>query len=156
MANLVDQYPALRQHLYGEDIRHLAGAQTPRHQEIRWPCFPPSPAAGNEGKRQMNQPSRPVLTRGRLRRYSRHLIMPEAGLEGQEKLKAAKTLIAGPGGLGSPGAPYLAAAGVGRLDLIASCPDPLHLAWYPVVPRWASWADCRALSVLSRPGRRSS
>src|SRR4051794_40071796 len=51
-------------------------------------------------------------------RYSRHLIMPEVALEGQKKLKAAKVLCIGAGGLGSPLALYLAAAGVGRMGIV--------------------------------------
>src|SRR5207253_9497279 len=51
-------------------------------------------------------------------RYSRHLIMPEVGMDGQLKLKAAKVLCIGTGGLGSPLAMYLAAAGVGTIGLV--------------------------------------
>lgn len=58
------------------------------------------------------------LSHEEIRRYSRHLIMPEVGLEGQKKLKAASVLLIGTGGLGSPMAMYLAAAGVGRIGLV--------------------------------------
>src|SRR5918995_184213 len=51
-------------------------------------------------------------------RYSRHLIMPEVGLEGQKRLKASSVLLIGAGGLGSPLALYLAAAGIGRIGLV--------------------------------------
>ncbi|MGP8253247.1 MAG: molybdopterin-synthase adenylyltransferase MoeB [Terracidiphilus sp.] len=60
----------------------------------------------------------PELTAEELARYSRHLILPEVGEEGQRKLKAAKVLCVGTGGLGSPLAFYLAAAGVGTLGLV--------------------------------------
>jgi sulfur-carrier protein adenylyltransferase/sulfurtransferase len=55
---------------------------------------------------------------GELQRYSRHLIMPEVTAEGQKRLKAARVLCIGAGGLGSPAALYLAAAGVGRLGIV--------------------------------------
>jgi len=58
------------------------------------------------------------LTHEEILRYSRHLLIPEVGLRGQEKLKASSALIIGTGGLGSPVALYLAAAGVGRIGLV--------------------------------------
>ncbi len=60
----------------------------------------------------------PELSKEEIARYSRHLIMPEVGMEGQRKLKAASILLIGTGGLGSPLGLYLAAAGVGRLGLV--------------------------------------
>jgi sulfur-carrier protein adenylyltransferase/sulfurtransferase len=60
----------------------------------------------------------PELTTDDLSRYSRHLILPEVGMEGQQKLKAARVLCVGTGGLGSPLAFYLAAAGIGTLGLV--------------------------------------
>ena len=61
---------------------------------------------------------RPTLSNQEVARYSRHLIMPEVGMDGQLKLKAASVLCIGAGGLGSPVAMYLAAAGVGRIGLV--------------------------------------
>jgi len=58
------------------------------------------------------------LTHDEIKRYSRHLIMPEVGLAGQKKLKAASVLLIGTGGLGSPLGMYLAAAGIGKIGLV--------------------------------------
>ena len=58
------------------------------------------------------------LTRSEIKRYGRHLLMPEVGLEGQKKLKASSVLLIGAGGLGSPATLYLAAAGVGTIGVV--------------------------------------
>src|SRR5881296_1908739 len=62
--------------------------------------------------------NRGALSNEEILRYSRHLIMPEVGMEGQLKLKNAKVLLIGTGGLGAPLGLYLAAAGVGKLGLV--------------------------------------
>jgi adenylyltransferase/sulfurtransferase len=66
----------------------------------------------------ISMPMLPGLTREEILRYSRHLLIPEVGLEGQRKLKGSSALVIGTGGLGSPVALYLAAAGIGRLGLV--------------------------------------
>ena len=60
----------------------------------------------------------PQLTNDEIKRYSRHLIMPEVGMDGQRRLKAGSVLCIGAGGLGSPAAMYLAAAGVGTIGIV--------------------------------------
>ena len=70
---------------------------------------PNSPETGNPSV---------ALSKEEITRYSRHLIMPEVGMDGQLKLKQAKVLCIGTGGLGAPLGLYLAAAGVGRIGLV--------------------------------------
>ena len=77
-----------------------------------------APAAGIHMECRMPESPLPQLTLAETRRYGRHLVLPEVGLEGQRRLKSASALIIGAGGLGSPIALYLAAAGVGRLGLV--------------------------------------
>ncbi|MBV9471112.1 MAG: ThiF family adenylyltransferase, partial [Abitibacteriaceae bacterium] len=67
-----------------------------------------------------------MMTNEQVMRYGRHLIMPEVGVVGQEKLNAAKILMVGAGGLGSPSALYLAASGIGEMTIID--PDVVDLS----------------------------
>jgi len=69
-------------------------------------------------RQDVGAPELPMLSNEEIARYSRHVIIPEVGMEGQRKLKAASVLMIGTGGLGAPLGMYLAAAGVGRLGLV--------------------------------------
>ncbi len=128
MEHLVTQYPTLRPHLYNGDgrlrpfvnlfvgennVKDLQGLETPLEDNARR-------AADPVDRRWTMMPAAvlPGLTRDEILRYSRHLLIPEVGLEGQRKLKGASALIIGTGGLGSPVSLYLAAAGVGRIGLV--------------------------------------
>jgi sulfur-carrier protein adenylyltransferase/sulfurtransferase len=110
-----------------EDIRHVNGPQTPV-KEGDTILIVPSIAGGaavldqttgeaSANRRETGGPL-PMLSNEEVARYSRHLIMPEVGMTGQRKLKAASILMIGTGGLGAPLGMYLAAAGVGRLGLV--------------------------------------
>jgi molybdopterin/thiamine biosynthesis adenylyltransferase/rhodanese-related sulfurtransferase len=79
-----------------------------------------SMAGGFNAWRELGLPVEAPLSRDQLERYSRHLLIPEVGIEGQQKLLRSKVLLVGAGGLGSPSAYYLAAAGVGTLGIIDS------------------------------------
>ncbi len=108
-----------------EDIRHLDGPDT-QVKDGETIMIVPSIAGGSYGTRasvgtdlrtSVRDPL-PELSNEEVARYSRHLILPEVGLEGQKKLKAARMLMIGTGGLGSPLALYLAAAGVGTIGIV--------------------------------------
>jgi len=110
-----------------EDIRHVNGPETPV-KEGDTILIVPSIAGGAavldqaEETPASRQPDAagplPMLSNEEVARYSRHLIMPEVGMTGQRKLKAASVLLIGTGGLGAPLGMYLAAAGIGRLGLV--------------------------------------
>lgn len=110
-----------------EDIRHLSGPDTPVKDGDSI-LIVPSIAGGSAvleeatgkdaGEPQAGMPALPMLSNEEVARYSRHLIMPEVGMTGQRKLKAASVLMIGTGGLGAPVGMYLAAAGIGRLGLV--------------------------------------
>jgi len=136
LENLTAKYTDLRKHLYNEqdklrsfvnvylgdeDIRHLDGPDTAVKDGDTLMIVPAvaggAPPAATEA-RTASVNDLPTLDASEYARYSRHLILPEVGLEGQRKLKAAKVLMIGTGGLGSPLGLYLAAAGVGRIGIV--------------------------------------
>src|SRR5580692_556313 len=130
LKSLTSQYADLRRHLYNdegklrsfvnvyvndEDIRYLSKEATPL-KDGDTVSIVPSIAGGSAGVAAPPAPPA-TLSKDEILRYSRHLIMPEVGMEGQLKLKAAKVALIGTGGLGAPLGMYLAAAGVGRIGL---------------------------------------
>ena len=129
LTDLTTRYEGLRKHLYAdngklrnfvnvylndEDIRYLQREATPVKAGDTLSIVPS--VAG--GAPTTAAPPETDLSPEEIKRYSRHLIMPEMGMDGQRKLKAGSVLCIGAGGLGSPAAMYLAAAGIGRLGIV--------------------------------------
>ena len=135
LASLTQSYPDLKRHLYNEDgklrnfvnvylgeedVRHLQQGATPIRESDTLSIVP-SIAGGNLAEPTVAfdvDAPRVELSNEEIQRYSRHLIMPEVGMTGQRKLKAASVLMIGAGGLGSPLGLYLAAAGIGRIGMV--------------------------------------
>ena len=133
LEKLTEKHADLKKHLYNdggnlrnfvnvyvgdEDIRDLDDLETEVKDggEI---LIVPSIAGGNVSTAEAKKTEDlPELTNEEYARYSRHLILPEVGLEGQRKLKNARVLMIGTGGLGSPLGLYLAAAGIGTIGLV--------------------------------------
>src|SRR5688500_10998971 len=148
LADLTNKHDGLKKHLYtdegklrnfvnvylnDEDIRYLQREATPVKPGDSLSIVPSVAGGGTEAPavaKTADTPAMnaravegsmddlPQLNPDEIKRYSRHLIMPEVGIDGQRRLKAGSVLCIGAGGLGSPAAMYLAAAGIGRIGIV--------------------------------------
>lgn len=131
LRSLTTRYGELRQHIYSEngslrsyvniylndeDIRYLDKGQTVIRDTDTISIVPS--IAGGVDVNADTEIENVTLSNEEILRYSRHLIIPEVGLPGQKKLKSAKVLMIGAGGLGSPVGMYLAAAGIGTIGIV--------------------------------------
>ena len=131
--DLVDRFGLLRRHLYAddgdlrnfvnvyvneEDIRYLGKDATPLHEGDTISIVPSIAGGSFSLMDRLVAKRKDVLSPAEIKRYSRHLILPEVGMAGQLKLKQSSALIIGAGGLGVPLTQYLSAAGVGRLGIV--------------------------------------
>jgi len=133
LANLVERYDQLRRHLFSDDgrLRNFVNVYV-NEEDIRYLekegtrlkggdtiSIVPSIAGGSSSLMdRLAAKRKDVLVGAEIRRYSRHLILPEVGMAGQLKLKQSSALVIGAGGLGVPLTQYLSAAGVGRLGIV--------------------------------------
>lgn len=130
---LTSNFPDLRKHLLDEggnirsyvnifigndDIRDLQQEKTPVKEDAIVSIIPAIAGGAPDNSRQNGASGAPLFTKEELARYNRHIIIPGFGIEAQQKLKAAKVLVIGSGGLGSPVLLYLAAAGVGTIGIV--------------------------------------
>jgi len=137
LRELGERYPPLRRHLFAtggelrnfvtvylndQDVRYLHRGETQLKDGDVVSIVPAiaggAPNPHSEGPPVPNAREAPPFRREELVRYSRHLLLPEVGLAGQKKLRSSKVLLVGAGGLGSPVALYLAAAGVGEIGIV--------------------------------------
>jgi molybdopterin converting factor small subunit len=133
LAALTAQYGPLRRHLFDdsgslrnfvnvyvneEDIRYLQRDATPLKTGDTISIVPSIAGGSVTVMDRVSRRRKDSLSMEEIKRYSRHLILPEVGMEGQIKLRNSSALIVGAGGLGAPLAQYLAAAGLGRIGLV--------------------------------------